>query len=102
MNIYISNLRSAVNNAELIEIFSVYGEVKEAEVVMDVFTGQSRGFGYVVMDDDASAKKAIEALNKTELHELVIGVEEAAPKIVQKGSYKVGNSTVQGYKFRKN
>ena len=80
MNIYISNLRSAIGNDELAQLFSLYGKVKSAEIVKDVFTGQSRGFGYVEMEDDAAAKKAIEALNKTEVQELVISVEEAAAR----------------------
>src|SRR5690242_16515718 len=102
MNIYISNLRSAIDKDELVQLFSPFGEVKSAEVVKDLFTGQSRGFGYVEMEDDEAAKKAIAQLNKTELGELIISVEEAQPKKEQKGSYKVGNSSVQGYKFRKN
>ena len=101
MNIYISNLRSAIDSDELAKLFSPFGEVKSAEVVKDLFTGQSRGFGYVEMEDDEAAKKAIEALNKTEINELVISVEEAEPKKEQKGSYKVG-SKIPGYKFRKN
>lgn len=102
MNIYISNLRSAIGNDELAQLFSRFGEVKSAEVVKDLFTGQSRGFGYVEMEDDEAAQKAIDELNRTELNELVILVEEAQPKKEQKGSYKVGNSSVSGYKFRKN
>lgn len=102
MNIYISNLRSAIGNDELTQLFSPFGEVKSAEVVRDVFTGHSRGFGYVEMEDDEAAKKAIESLNKTEVKELIISVEQAQPKIEHKGSYKVGNSSVPGYRFRKN
>lgn len=102
MNIYILNLRSAIGNEELKQLFAPYGEVKSAEIVYDVFTGQSRGFGYVEMEDEAEAKKAIESLHKTELQELVISVEEVPAKREQRGSYKVGNSSVQGYKFRKN
>ena len=101
MNIYISNLRSAIGNDELSQLFSAFGEVKSAQIVNDVFTGKSRGFGYVVMENEEEAKKAIEALNKTELHDLVITVEESPEKKEQKGSYKVGNSSVPGYRFRK-
>lgn len=101
MNIYVSNLRSAIGNEELKGLFAAYGEVKSAEIVKDLFTGQSRGFGYVEMDDSEAAKNAIEALNKTEVQELVITVEEAQPKREQKGSYKVGNTSTPGYKFRK-
>lgn len=102
MNIYISNLRSAIGNTELADLFTPFGEVKTAEIVKDVFTGQSRGFGYVEMEDEVAARKAIESLNNTEVQELVISVEEAKPKREQKGSYKVGNSSIPGYRFRKN
>ena len=102
MQIYISNLRSTIDKDELAQLFSPFGEIKSAEIVKDVFTGQSRGFGYVEMEDDEAAKKAIEGLNKTELKELIISVEEAQSRNEHKGSYKVGNSSVPGYKFRKN
>jgi len=51
MNIYVENLDSVIDNDKLREIFSSYGEVKSAEVVKDVFTNVSRGFGYVEMED---------------------------------------------------
>lgn len=101
MNIYISNLHSAISNDELEQLFLPFGVVKSVEIVKDVFTKQSRGFGYVEMEDDEAAKKAIERLHKTELNELIISVEESIPKKEQGGSYKVGNSSVPGYKFRK-
>lgn len=102
MNIYVSNLNSTIGNKELAELFSPYGEVKSAEIVRDVFNGHSRGFGYVEMENEEAARKAIEGLNQTEVQELVISVEEAQQKREQKGSYKVGNSSVPGYRFRKN
>jgi RNA recognition motif-containing protein len=101
MNIYICNLRSTIGNDEVKELFSPFGEVKSAEIVNDGFTGQSRGFAYVEMENEEEAKKAIEALNKTEVQELTITVEEAPLKKEHKGSYKVGNSSVPGYRFRK-
>jgi RNA recognition motif-containing protein len=102
MNIYISNLSSAVKNEDLQKMFSAYGEVKSAEVAIDVFTGESRGFGNVEMEDEAAAHKAIESLNKTQVETLTISVEEAKPKVVHQGSYKVGNGPVEVYRFRKN
>jgi RNA recognition motif-containing protein len=101
MNIYIANLDNAIDNEKLTELFSAYGEVRSAEVVKDVFTGASRGFGYVQMDDEA-AKNAIAKLNQTVLNSLVITVEEAPAKKEQKGSYKVGNGAVNVYRFKKN
>lgn len=101
MNIYIANLRSAIGNDELAALFSPFGEVKSAEIITDGFTGQSRGFGYVEMENEERAKKAIEALHNTRVQELVITVQQAPEKREQKGSYKVGNSSVNGYRFRK-
>ena len=101
MKIYIENLHDTINNKELSEIFSSYGEVKSAEVVKDLFTGASRGFGYVEMDDEA-AQKAISGLNQTVLSDLKLTVKEALPSTEHKGSYKVGSGAVNAYRFRKN
>lgn len=101
MTIYVSNLNDSIGDEELANLFSPFGPVQSAEVVKDVFNGLSRGFGYVEMEDDEAAQKAIEALHKTELKELMISIEKAKPRKEQKGSYKVGNSSVPGYKFRK-
>lgn len=101
MNIYIANLRSSIDNSELAKLFLPFGDVKSAEVTKDGFTGQSRGFGYVEMDNEEEAKKAIATLHNTEVEDLVITVEEAPAKREQLGSYKVGSSSVEGYKFKK-
>lgn len=101
MNIYIANLENAIDNEKLKEIFSSYGEVISAEVVKDGFTGASRGFGYVEMEDGA-AQSAINGLNQTQLNSLTITVKEAPPKIKHKGSYKVGSGAVNVYRFKKN
>jgi RNA recognition motif-containing protein len=101
MNIYIANLENAIDNEKLKEVFSSYGEVISAEVVKDVFTGASRGFGYVEMEDEI-AQNAINGLNQTVLNTLTRTVKEAPQKKEQKGSYKVGNGAVNIYRFRKN
>lgn len=102
MNIYISNLDSNLKDTDLKNLFSTHGEVQSAEVAMDVFTNQSRGFGYVEMADDEAAQKAIAALNNSELSSNIISVKEATPKENHKGSYRVGNGVVKEYRFRKN
>lgn len=101
MTIYIANLENAINNEKLTELFSPFGEVKSAEVVMDVFTGASRGFGYVQMEDDA-AQTAIDQLDQTELNTLIITVRQAPPKKEPQGSYKVGQGAVNNFRFKKN
>lgn len=102
MNIYISNLNDAIKNEDLKTIFASYGEVKSAEIMMDLFTGASRGFGYVEMEDEAAAQKAIDELNNSERDGYVISVQQAERKAVREGSYKVGNGAVNVYRFRKN
>jgi len=101
MKIYIENLHGTIDNEKLSEIFSPYGEVKSAQIVKDLFTGVSRGFGYVEMEDEA-AQKAINGLNQTTLDNLKLTVQKAPPLNEHKGSYKVGNSVVNTYRFKKN
>lgn len=101
MKIYIENLHDTIDNENLSETFSPYGEVQSAQVVKDIFTGASGGFGYVEMDD-AAAQNAIKTLNQTALNDLKITVKEAPAVNEQKGSYKVGTGTVNVYRFRKN
>ena len=77
MKIYIENLHSTIDNDKLSEIFSSYGEVKSAEVIKDLFTNVSRGFGYVEMEDDA-AQNAIKGLNRTSLNDLELTVKRSS------------------------
>lgn len=101
MKIYIENLHSSIDNEKLGEIFSSYGEVQSAQVVLDVFTEVSRGFGYVEMEQ-AFAQKAIDELNGSSLNDLKLMVIEAPVEVERKGSYKVGAGAVNVYRFRKN
>jgi RNA recognition motif-containing protein len=101
MNIQITNLNTAVDNDGLKKLFSPYGEVKSAEVIKDVFTETSRGFGFVEIEDSTAAQKAIDQLNDTVFEKLTIMVKEAKPKTTLKGSYKVGNGIVEVYRFNK-
>jgi RNA recognition motif-containing protein len=80
MNIYVSNLSFNVQDEDLREFFTPYGEVTSARIIMDKATGQSRGFGFVEMSDDAAAKKAIEELNNATVEGRNIKVTEARPK----------------------
>jgi RNA recognition motif-containing protein len=64
-NIYVGNLAWGVTDDILLDLFSQYGQVKSAQVISDRETGRSRGFGFVEMENDEEAQKAIEALNGT-------------------------------------
>ncbi|MCU7549616.1 RNA-binding protein [Chitinophagaceae bacterium LB-8] len=80
MNIYISNLSFDMQDDDLKGFFSEYGEVSSAKVIMDKFTNQSRGFGFVEMPNQEDAKKAISALDGKTVDNRVIKVMEARPK----------------------
>ncbi len=102
MNIYISNLESNIKDQDLKDLFQPFGEVASAHIQTDVFTGVSRGFGYVEMTEEAGALKAIDELNQSTVRGLTVSVSPFVPKPSRKGSYKVGNGSMKTYKFRKN
>lgn len=80
MNIYVSNLSFAVQDEDLREFFTEYGEVTSAKVITDKFTQRSRGFGFVEMSDDAAAEKAIKELDGGMVDGRAIKVTVAKPR----------------------
>jgi len=102
MNIYVSNLDTRWNDSDLKNLFAPHGEITSAEISIDSFTDKSRGFGYVEMPNEDEAQKAIKALHEMEVSGQKITVQQAEPKDVRKGSYKVGNGAINMYRFRKN
>lgn len=83
--LYVGNLSYSVDGTQLEELFSKYGEVRSAEVVQDRDTGRSKGFGFVEMADDNSAREAIEGLNEREQDGRRLTVNEARPKEPRSG-----------------
>ena len=77
MNIYISGLSYGINDADLNELFSAYGETSSAKVIMDRESGRSRGFGFVEMTSDTDGQKAINELNGAEYDQKTISVSVA-------------------------
>ena len=80
MNIYVSNLSFNVQDEDLKEFFTEYGDVTSAKVINDRETGRSRGFGFVEMSDDTAANKAIAELNDATVEGRTIKVMVAKPK----------------------
>ena len=80
MNIYVSNLGFNVQDEDLKEFFTPYGEVSSAKVIMDKMTNKSRGFGFVEMPDNEASKKAIAELDGATVEGRTIKVVEARPK----------------------
>lgn len=77
MNIFVAGLPYDLDDAELMEIFEKFGEVKSAKVAMDRETGKSRGFGFVDMPNAQEAKDAIENLNDISLGKKPLVVKAA-------------------------
>jgi len=80
MNIFIGGLSYGINDADLADLFQEYGEIVSARVIMDRETRKSKGFGFVEMEDDEAAKRAIEELNGAEFDGRTISVSEARPR----------------------
>jgi cold-inducible RNA-binding protein len=79
MKVYVGNLPFSVGSAELKELFATYGEVTEATVISDKYSGRSKGFGFVTFADEESAKKAIDEMNGKEVQGRALKVNEAKP-----------------------
>lgn len=77
--LFVGNLDWGTTDEELKEAFAQYGEVEEAIIIKDKFSGRSKGFGFVTFIIIEDAYKAIEALNDTEFRGRKIVVNEARP-----------------------
>ena len=88
MNIYVGNLSWNLKDQDLANLFTPYGEVASAKIVMDKFTQRSKGFGFVEMANDEQAQAAIAQLNGSEVDGRNLVVNESRPKEEGSGGYK--------------
>lgn len=80
MNIYIGNLNYRVRESDLNEVMGKFGSVSSVKLIIDRDTKRSKGFAFVVMDNDSEAQEAINNLNGTEFHGRSLVVKEALPR----------------------
>jgi len=78
--LYVGNLTYQTTDSQLEQLFSAYGTVQSAQVIMDRDTGRSKGFGFVEMGTDQEAQAAIEGLNGKQIEGRNLTVNEARPK----------------------
>ena len=97
MDIYVGNLSYETNDQQLKDLFSAHGAVTSARVVMDKFSGQSKGFGFVEMPNKDEALKAIQALNEKECMGRNLRVNESQPKPRTGGGGGGGGGGGRGY-----
>jgi len=80
MNIFVGNLSKDVTEEDLQTLFTEHGAVKSVKVIKDLFSGESKGFGFVEMPGLAEAQKAMNSLNTKEVKGKKLVVNEARPK----------------------
>ena len=77
--LFVGNLPFTVGDKELSEMFASYGEITEAVVIKDKYSGRSKGFGFVTFNDKEAADKAAAELNGKDVQGRAIAVNEARP-----------------------
>lgn len=80
MNIYVGNLSYGVSEDNLKEVFEAYGQVTSCKVITDKYSGRSKGFGFVEMENDSEAQAAIDQLDGAEIDGRSVRVNEARPR----------------------
>jgi cold-inducible RNA-binding protein len=84
-NIFVGNLSFGATEGAVRSMFEAYGPVERVSIVTDRDTGQARGFGFVEMNANADADRAIAELNGQDLDGRALNVNEARPK-TERGS----------------
>jgi len=82
MNIYVGNLDFKVQEEDLTTLFAAYGEVESARIITDKYSGRSKGFGFVTMENDTEANDAIENLNGTDFKSRPLTVNQCPRHIM--------------------
>lgn len=89
--LYVGNLAWGVTSDELGQKFSEAGSVVSAQVITDRYSGRSRGFGFVEMESEEAANKAIEMFNGKEFGDREIVVNLARPQEERPAGDRGGN-----------
>lgn len=79
-NLFVGNLPYNMDDAQLNDLFKQAGSVVSAKVIVDKYSGRSRGFGFVEMSSDEETKKAIEMFNGKDVGGRALVVNEARPR----------------------
>ncbi|MBI5152798.1 RNA-binding protein [Candidatus Peregrinibacteria bacterium] len=77
--LYVGNLTYTCTEADLKTTFEAIGPVVSVTIIADKFSGRSKGFGFVEMENEADAEKAVASLNNSEFSGRKIVVNEARP-----------------------
>jgi RNA recognition motif-containing protein len=80
MTLYVGNIPYAVKEEELKEIFQEFGTVTSIKIITDKYTGRSKGFGFIEMENDEQEEKCVQECNRKEIHERNLVVAKAHSK----------------------
>jgi cold-inducible RNA-binding protein len=80
MNIYVGNLSYDLSEEDLKKAFEEFGQVESAKIISDMYSGRSKGFGFVEMSNEAEAQSAIDGLNGKDLKGRTLNVNQARPR----------------------
>ena len=80
MNIYIGNMNFNMKDEDLLNLFTPFGNIGTAKIIIDRESGRSKGFGFVDMENDEEALKAIAALHESEVMGRKLIVNQARPQ----------------------
>jgi RNA recognition motif-containing protein len=97
--LYVGNLTYEVSDAELQQLFSTYGSVRSAQVVMDRETGRSKGFAFVEFGNDNEADAAVGGLHGKDFNGRMMTVNEARPKEDRGGGRRGLNSYGSSHRY---
>lgn len=101
MNIYVGNLSWSMTDEDLSNLFTQYGSVSSAKILKDKMSGRSKGFGFVEMEDEESARNAISNLNDQEIMGRKLIVNESQPRPEGEGYKKRSGGFGGGGGFKK-
>ncbi|MFC2043618.1 RNA recognition motif domain-containing protein [Chloroflexota bacterium] len=91
MKIYVGNLSYEMTEEDLREEFKAFGDVASVEIIADKYSGRHKGFGFIEMAAKAEAEAAITGLHGKTLKERTIIVNEARPRIDNRGRGSYGD-----------
>ena len=80
MNLFVANISKTVNDSALKTLFAEFGEVASVKIIIDKYTGESKGYGFVEMLNDAQANEAIKKLTNASFFGRSLVVSKARPK----------------------
>jgi RNA recognition motif-containing protein len=88
LKLYVGNLSFGASEEDLKKLFSEAGTVQSVKIVLDSYSGRSRGFGFVEMTSKEEVEKAISLINGKTFMDRTLIVSEARPQKKKGGEFK--------------